>query len=486
MMAMDLYGGFIYVNDEGQRAERIQGKIEGADEYGRPGALYTVAESTFTDFISASDWRPKERELFLLSFDRSTITAAALVKRVSRAATLKYKIQFTHIVSIPPLAFKSLEERIGPRLASYFVRSADGAGQRVPPGTWRALMAAIRSVDSEAAAAIDGLDRLRRLPTNGQRGNGYAVMAEEKDAVALALEFTFTGGMRERELRQWAPGPQAGPAPFLEGLRNYRVLEDAMISHDAGVFADWLPSARHPVGVVEFSNHRDRLTIYNANRTRLEESLGVDLLYYNHRFHSFVMVQYKRMVTERGHNQNGDTTTEDPGADDRRSEVGYRPVDKSYQAELARMRAFLQANPDAHDDRTIDAYRLHAGPFYFKLCPATIFEPLSTGLMKGMYLPLDYWEALMETPSVKGVRGGLRVTYDNVGRYLTNSLFTDLVQHGYVGSRLATTDALSAVVRQSLEANRSVIAALARPATDASLPSGASPDPILDGLELDW
>jgi len=49
---------------------------------------------------------------------------------------------------------------------------------------------------------------------------------------------------------------------------------------------------RDIVGSVVLHDHDEYLTILNCNRQPLEATLGVDLIYYNHRFDSFLLVQY--------------------------------------------------------------------------------------------------------------------------------------------------------------------------------------------------
>ena len=79
------------------------------------------------------------------------------------------------------------------------------------------------------------------------------------------------------------------------------------------------------------------LTILNCNRQPLEQTLGVDLIYYSHRFDSFVLVQYKRM------------SEGTQGAE-------YRPGnDPSHEKELERMlktEEFLKAQPKGKNTST--------------------------------------------------------------------------------------------------------------------------------------
>jgi hypothetical protein len=76
-----------------------------------------------------------------------------------------------------------------------------------------------------------------------------------------------------------------------------------------------------------------------------------------------------------------------------------------------------------------------------------------------MYLPLSYWDVLASSPLVKSSQGGMKVTYKNVGRWMSNSLFVNLVKSGWIGSRLKRTDKLTGLIKQLIENNRSVVLA---------------------------
>ena len=87
---------------------------------------------------------------------------------------------------------------------------------------------------------------------------------------------------------------------------------------------------RDVIGSVVLTDGNEYLTILNCNRQPLEQTLGVDLVYYSHRFDSFVLVQYKRMSEGKR------------GAE-------YRPRnDPSHEKELKRMirtEKFLKEQP---------------------------------------------------------------------------------------------------------------------------------------------
>jgi hypothetical protein len=122
------------------------------------------------------------------------------------------------------------------------------------------------------------------------------------------------------------------------------------------------------------------------------------------------------------------------------------------------MTAFMRGRPLSGAD-VPPAFRLSSTPFFFKLCPKMVYDPLSTDSIKGMYLPLDYWNLLLASPATEGPRGGRIVTYDNAERYMDNSLFVRLVEDGWIGTGPIEESDLSALVAAGLEGDRSIIIA---------------------------
>lgn len=76
-----------------------------------------------------------------------------------------------------------------------------------------------------------------------------------------------------------------------------------------------------------------------------------------------------------------------------------------------------------------------------------------------MYLPLDYYEQLAMSDSTLGPSGGRVIDYDNVRKWINNTLFVDLMSGGWIGSRTLQTAWLSETVEAALEAKRSVVIA---------------------------
>jgi hypothetical protein len=430
MANMAYYSGLLLLFDQPVGAARLRDQAQGF--------------GVFTDILGAADLDVSSSHVCLITYDGQAFEHAAIARRMQKVSTTKYRIRFSDFVDLDRVGIEELAAAIDPRLHSYFIRSSTGLGGGVPPRTWDSLLSAIKRLRPALADDLDELDRLRLLSMDARRGPGYDIMAHERDAVGLALD--IFGLDRDAELSEWRPNSTNTPAPFLQGLPQVYMLEDQMIFHDTMAFGDWSLIRQYRPAIIEFERNNEQLTVMNVNRGPVERVLGVDLLYYHHRFQSYVFVQYKRML------------------DDNTKDWGYRPTDKSYHSELERMQSFESTcalNPYVSE---LDCYRLHPRMFYFKLCPAIDFDPRDTGLIKGMYIPLDYWIPLTQSAATRGPGGGVRITRSNVGRYINNSLFIDLVQAGWIGSREHENGALEEIVRLAVQEGRSIVLAASREA----------------------
>jgi hypothetical protein len=173
----------------------------------------------------------------------------------------------------------------------------------------------------------------------------------------------------------------------------------------------------------------------------------VDLIYYSHKFKSFVLVQYKRMVDENGI-------------------PGYRPnLDSNHAKELARMRLaeqLLQTIPNVASNDTA-CFRLSPAPFFVKLCEAKAPIALDSGMVTGMYVPLQLWESLLASPTVIGPKGGVNVTWENCTRRFSNGEFTNLLRYGWIGSTESHTQKLSEIIERVLDSGRMLVLATTEP-----------------------
>lgn len=186
---------------------------------------------------------------------------------------------------------------------------------------------------------------------------------------------------------------------------------------------------------------------------------GTDLIYFNETYHSFVMVQYKAMESE----DDGHGVTHPV----------FRLPNTQLAKEIQRMDNILTSLTACSVNGNLYGFRLTKNPFFLKLCPRLVFKPDDIGLVPGMYLPLDYWKLVENHPGIQGPRGGLRVTYENVGRYFDNSAFTTIVAKAWVGTTPPQSAVLQDVIRQTLETGKAV--AIAVKAATASSRASMTP-----------
>jgi hypothetical protein len=166
-----------------------------------------------------------------------------------------------------------------------------------------------------------------------------------------------------------------------------------------------------------------------ANRLALEEQTGTDLIYYNEKFRSFVLVQYKAFK-KRNKTHEFRWTTGD-----------------QFEDELRRMDELANAAPDTDPD----GFRLSSNPFFLKFCPRIAFNPDDSGMFPGIYIPHGLWKALAASDRLKGPAGGNLLTYENVGRGVNNSDFVTLVGGAWIGTTIKQSASLETLIRRVLE-----------------------------------
>jgi len=418
-------GGFLIMFDEENRSWLLKS--------------HTESDEDFSDAFSALDWKIKQHEICLISFDQKSIEGVALAERKQKVATARYRVVFTHFKPFTKLPIDAISQKLGGSIRRYFIKASNGQGHRMATQTWNDVIDTIIAMQPDVLNAIQGVITIRNWLQKPIVGDWTQTLSEERDAVGIALE--IFGTERQKELRKWSPPLNNEAAPYLQGLSEVVIGEDAMIQHDNEVFDTWERIQKTMVGATIFSRGDQLLTIQNFNRTPIEKTLGVDLLYYHHTYRAYVLVQYKRMRR------------------DEKNRWVYRPEnDASYQLEIDRMRAFQKQTPTENlISKSLSEHRLSPALFFFKLCPETIFNPASTEMIKGMYFSLDHWESLLGSPLTRGERGGLRIPFDHDLRYMNNSLFVQLAQDGWIGSRAVTSEQVTSIINQCLLSNREVI-----------------------------
>ena len=362
------------------------------------------------------------------------ITHVAKAKRGMRAGTELRRLNITDATRIiPPVSVTSLADSIPDRLQRWALPRLHKGGL-LSPKTFVALVDALIQLAPSSCTTLrrfsqERAERIGRLSKQSRNA-----LAFQKLAVSTAVTMA---GLSRDSLQEWDPGQDSKPTSFLDGLPTARFREDAMVVSDLIKLPgyDLIKTLPYPAAV--FESYETRLTIVLANRLPLEEQTGTDLIYFNETFRSFVMVQYKAMEQEN-------------------DEFVFRLPNEQLTLELDRMdilRNELMKWPTSVEK---DGFRLNNNPFYLKLCPRIVFNPDDTSLIRGMYIPLDYWNILSKDSSIKGPRGGKVISYGNVGRYFDNTEFVKMVAKAWIGTTSNQTDVLENLIRSTIQSGKAV------------------------------
>ena len=410
---MDSYAGYIY--QAGELSETVNRRIKN--------------DIKFTDNIILKSWGGSNYEIFLILTNDKGAIAYSLVRKSTAVTTGKLRIEFEKYVLFPnPISegeiYKILESS---ELENFNLN-------RLEVDLWKLIRTRIidlfPSIESEIVE-LENFQKLRDyIPTNNARSN----LIFERDATNLALRMAK---LEEMFITEWNQNEGEEIAPFLKGLSSVSIREDTMIIHDSRVFGDWEFSSGVITGAIELKNKSQRLTLMNVNRLPLEETLGVDLIYYFHKYQSYVMVQYKRKIFENG-------------------KFVYKPNNKSYQSEYDQMNLFNKSLSHTPDVSELSDYRLNHNLFYFKFCAAQQFDPRSSEMIEGEYVPLELWETFIKSPEALGSQGGIKWSGGKSGRHLSNTDFINLAGNGWLGTRVANASIISDIIRESLAAGKSV------------------------------
>lgn len=434
--------GFLIFFDEGRRKDLIK-------DFYLNGQL-----EPFSEALSVLDWGVKEYDIVFLSFEANKIDYMALARKGNRVVTSKNKIQFTNLLDLKSIDIKLIDQRMDTRIRNYFIKSSQGMGDKLTTKTFEKLIETIKELRPQLKNEIDII--LNKKNLIGKRFNDSTrtqLFMQEKDALGTALDiFSGTNKLREKVFESWSPKniEELSENTYFDGLPNeyqqndgisflvtqkQTLSEEDTLQHDLFNWPEM--TAKHTSGHTQFYNGKNKLDVIYANRNALEKTVGVDLIYYNMKYKSFVLVQYKLMEKE----QEG---------------FIYRP-DKQLDEELKRMNAFnskiVLSNTISHQNDM----RLNNNGFMIKLVPNKSFEPISNKLITGMYLTLDYANFLVGDFGPKGKNGGRLITYNNSPRYLTTTDFINLVNQGLIGTNGLQSDKIQELIKEFYETNRAVI-----------------------------
>lgn len=435
----------IWLRFRGTQAEKIYNAI--------------TLKGEFTAIVSRSEVKPKQHQLCLVSLEYKgmyssgnepdfSVDYIGVSRKGTLVATDQVRIKISSILQTEHVDVQPIIEKLPNNFANR-LPSTYGEPLRLPKGLSQAFIGALEGASQCVRNGLPGIDaqlnELRQIEVSPEGG----LETFERDAVITSLE-TFGGTKFRKEiLRGTQPSTAATPS-FLNRLSHYDVREDVQINFDAVTFPGFKVAHSEVFGAVQLVNSSgQQLTIMNCNRQPLEQTLGVDLIYYSHAYRSFVLVQYKRLKSESG------------------STPVYRPnSDKNYAGELQRMNEAEKAITSLEPNEVgVNDYRLGTDAFYFKFCEARQKSSLDAGMISGMYIPLGLWNHFVQTGSATGPRGGVRIDWDNHPRSFNNSRFCQLLKEGWIGSSAAQTEKLDQIIEGTLAGQRMLVIAATSPAT---------------------
>ncbi len=369
---------------------------------------------------------------------QNILTHLALGRRGNLAGTGIRRLNLNDIFKLTTVVrVNQLVDHAPNRIKKNFNQKLESGGL-IPPKGFEYLLHEISKKAPETASILSRYNEARERRIKALPAKVQEVLAEQKEAVATAMTIA---GIDRSELHGWDVNEDKEVSSFLDGLEQVRLREDPMIVNDLNTLPGYEALKTTLLGSVVFENDKSKLTVLLANRLPLEKQLGVDLIYYNETFSCFLMIQYKAMEKE------GD-------------DVVYRFPNKQLTEEVDRMNKVFTELKKTPTNTEADGFRLNENPFFLKVCPRIVFNPDNIGLIKGMYLPLQYWELLSKHPTMIGPKGGSRLSYKNVRRYFDNTEFVTMASGGWVGTNIEQSKLLEKAIKSTLESGRSVVFAV--------------------------
>ena len=437
--------GIIIFFDESRRAELLQEREEGGYQ-------------SFSDALSVQDWEIKSLQVALISFSMVNIDYIALATKGNRVVTAKSRIEFSDLTSLDSLPIQLIEKELNSSVRNHFIRSSQGSGAKVPPKTWQRVISIIKKLRPNHASEIDRLLSIKEISRFTLRGAAADIILQEREALGIALDiFDVSHQLRKQVLGAWSPNltdvtdlseqtfqgyleslPQ-GRASFLSGIPKRYFQEESAIQHD---LLNWEGmTGAYEAGYSRFQKGDRSLDVIYANRNALEKTTGVDLIYFNEIYNSFVLVQYKLMKESA-----------------KSDSFIYRP-DEQLEKELQRMDNFVRTYHQEKDILCHEQYRLCDDGFMLKFVPNKGVQPASNELIKGMYVTRKYMQFLMSDNGPAGKKGGKVIDFENSPRYLTNTEFSTFVNRGWIGTRGIQSEALKKLIQKYFESGNAVLIA---------------------------
>ncbi|MBY5747439.1 hypothetical protein HFO28_28245 [Rhizobium leguminosarum] len=381
----------------------------------------------------------------LASFEDGLFTHVADARKGASAGTGLVRLNMISLEKLAqPIPFERIVDGVPAKFQAPLKKIVENGGV-LPPKTLKAVVEVLSKMDSTLRTKLTRMSASRAQLIAELSQHERENLALQKETLSAALEIA---GVGTNEVLEWTPVTTGERTSFLDGLSGARVREDVMLHADLMSLPGFaaIQDAPH-IAARTFQAENDssaRVTVIMANRLPLEQQTGADLIYFNEKYRSFVMVQYKAL--EKG---------------DEEHEFRWQDGDQ-FCGEVERMDLLLEELGKNEPDSDPDGFRFSSNPFFLKFCSRIVFNPDDRGMFPGIYLPHGLWKALATSSRLKGPRGGNILTYKNVGRRLGATEFVTLVAGSWVGTTITQSASLETMIRSVLESGRTVTFAIKR------------------------
>jgi hypothetical protein len=364
------------------------------------------------------------------------INYIANFRRDKIVATNKVRVLFDVVIKLStPLTFDFIIQNAVKTMISS-LKSIFDTEKTIQYLTDNQLGEIISSLAKTDENYVNNINRIlyRDKKLNINNNNSY-IVATERDALGLIFRLNDLN-YEINNMINWNIEEMSTP-DYIKGLTTVNAREDHIIMHDLMCFGDWKMISKYIPSICTLTNGKKFISIMYANRALIENNLGVDLIYYDHINHTYIFVQYKRL------------------AENTRKYVYYPNSDKNLKKEI-----MLMENLESKLSKDQTDYRLNNQVFYFKFCDERQ-NIYSKDLSSGFYLPKDYFLLINELQKEEDKH--VNISYETVTRYLTNTVFIDLIKYGLIGTKVNDSNLVSNIIRELLSNNKSLILAATSP-----------------------
>lgn len=410
--------GFFWWIDDSLSAHNIKASIE--------------RDSWFTENVPEARVTVSSIDLALVFTEREELSYAALITPTPGRTTTSKKVLASEIVQLE-IPYSDFLAALPPSLSNPVPENARVTAWRPPnPAIWDAVWQTVIKLRPDLEDSLNELLK-RRISPEIDFAAPYATnQFVQRDAIGVGLA---TAGIARQPIFKRIDKEEMGSDSVMK-LLGESIDEDSIISYDLRRLADLeLQEDRGDFCILSKNNRR--VVVYNFNRKPEETKLGIDVIYWCVPYNSFTFVQYKMLENES-------------------STWKYRPDDHfNHQVEAMTK---CQSAIDLIPSNTLpDGYRLSSNAFFVKWIQRRRLVMDSNTMAKGLYVPISYYNNLVENDALKTPRGASVVSYRHLKRWLSRTEFQSLMPWGWIGTTGITMDWLRQYIDDKLEENHEVI-----------------------------